>query len=445
MQEVLQQFFQKYQGWTLYIGFSGGADSLALLLMLHSLQEKGAFQLTAVHCEHGLRGAESRADAAFCREICRKYGIAFLLRTLDVPGNRLAGESDETAARRLRQNAWRELAGHREKTAVVLAHHAGDRRENLLLRLARGSGSCGLSGLRQNCKVSGVRYLRPLLAFERHQLEAFLQCAGETQWREDATNKDTRYRRNFIRQDLLPCWKSAVPGVEKGLDAALGALENEDDFLRAAASGYVAQLLRNGAGLAAWRGIHESLHGRILRLLARKQLGMDWIPGRAFLQAFRAMLEREELGALPLRGVPGGRWIFLEEGGHFEIFEPVEEISRQWHWQWENLEHFQVISAAELPDKISLDEAYFDAAKLPEVLLVSSGKDGDMMIPFGRKNPVLWKKLRVDRQIPRSAAPPLLRLPDGTVLWSPMIRHSAWAPVTPETEKIVGFHWKKGQ
>ena len=92
-----RQFLRPYQNWMLYAGFSGGADSLALLLLLRSLQQEIPFRLSAVHCEHGLRGQASRDDAAFCQEICRKYGIDFLLYELDVPANRLAGESEETA------------------------------------------------------------------------------------------------------------------------------------------------------------------------------------------------------------------------------------------------------------------------------------------------------------------------------------------------------------
>ena len=440
---VLRQFFRQYQNWMLYAGFSGGADSLALLLLLRELQLEIPFRLTAVHCEHGLRGQSSRDDAAFCQEICRKYGIDFLLYELNVPANRIAGESDETAARRLRQEVWRKLAGNQPDTAVVLAHHAGDRRENLLLRLGRGSGCGGLCGLRPVRVLDQVRYLRPLLKVERRNLEDFLLKSGEPVWREDASNQDTRYRRNFIRQNLLPEWKTAVPGVAHGLNAALDALEEEADLLDRLARNHAERIRLADGSLEQWRKVPPALQGRVLRYRARRELHLDWIPGRQFLAAFRRLVSNGE-GALLLSGVSGCRWVCRRGVGCFERFAAVPQICQEWHWREKPLAGWQISFPASLPDKVELDEAYFDAALLPDHLLVSPGRDGDEMIPFGRQNPEKWKVLRVNRKVPRSAAPPLLRMPDGQILWSPMIRHSALAAVSRNTKEIVGFHWKKG-
>lgn len=441
---VMRQFFRQYQNWRLYAGFSGGADSLALLLLLRELQREIPFYLTAVHCEHGLRGQSSLDDAAFCREICRKYGIDFLLYNLDVPANRLAGESEEAAARRLRQNVWRELAGNQAETAVVLAHHAGDRRENLLLRLGRGSGSGGLCGLRSVRILDQVLYLRPLLKVERRQLEEFLRESGESCWREDASNQDIRYRRNFIRQNLLPEWKCAVPGVENGLNAALDALEEEADLLDHLARYYAKRIRQSGGSAESWRKVPKALHGRVLRYQAWRTLHLDWIPGRQFLAAFRRLLKSGKDGALPLSGVKGCRWVCRCGTGCFERISMMPPICREWRWREMSLDGWQISFPAFLPEKVGLDEAYFDAAFLPETLLVASGRDGDEMIPFGRKNPEKWKVLRVNRKVSRAAAPPLLRMPDGQILWSPLIRHSSLAVVSRNTKEIVGFHWKKG-
>ena len=445
MNAVLKPFFAPYKDWTLYAGFSGGADSLALLLMLEKLRHQVPFRLVAVHCEHGLRGEASLADAAFCREICHKYGVEFLLFELDVPQKRLPGESVETAARRLRQEVWQNLAGQKKQTAVVLAHHAGDRRENLLLRLGRGSGSSGLTGLRSKRMLNGVLYLRPLLKMERSQLEVFLRESGEVCWREDASNSDICYRRNFIHQELIPQWEKAVPGVRHGLDAALDALETEADFLEELAGKYVCKIRRSGGAVTAWQKVPAALHGRVLRKLAKRDLQTDWIPGRAFQAVFRDWVIRGMDGALPLSGIPGCRWVFRNGTGCFERLNTVPQIRHEWQWRTMPLERWQVTFPTALPEKIALDEAYFDAALLPETLLVSSGADGDVLIPFGRRNPVKWKRLRVDRKVPRSAAPPLLRMPDGTVLWSPLIRHTAHAPVSRNTREIVCFHWMKGR
>ena len=433
-------FLAPYRGWTLLAGFSGGADSLALLLILHRLCGELDLKLTAVHCEHGLRGAASLADAAFCRAFCAARGIAYLEKSLAVPGNRRPRESIEAAARRLRQAVWRELAADRERTAVVLAHHAGDRRETLLLRLAHGSGASGLTGLRGGRVLEGVRYLRPLLGCERSDLEKYLVSIGVTDWRNDATNADLNYRRNFVRHELLARW-AEIPGALAGLSASLDALEADARFLEHLAAKRAARL--TGADSSAWRAVPKALRGRILRLLARKKLRRDWIPGKRFLAAFDRALRAETMAALALDGVPGTRWRRRDGVWDFEVFTPVSEPRRVWRWRTEELPDFAALFPSRLPEKIGLDEAYFAAASLPEELLLASGADGDRMIPFGRKRAEKWKVLRVDRKVPRTAAPPLLRLPDGSILWSPLIRHSALAPVTAATREIVCFKWKE--
>ena len=94
---------------TVYASFSGGADSLALHACLSELRTGAPWELRAVHFEHGIRGAESLADAEFCREICEKLNVPLQVIPLNVPARVQPGEGTEAAARRLRQEAWREI------------------------------------------------------------------------------------------------------------------------------------------------------------------------------------------------------------------------------------------------------------------------------------------------------------------------------------------------
>src|SRR5690606_29105961 len=122
-------------GCRLLVGFSGGADSTALLL---GLLAAGAQDVLAVHGHHGLRGADADADAAWCRSFCAQRGIALRVEYLDVPGQRQSGESTEETGRRLRLALWQRLAAG-ACAAVFLGHHGDDVMEELVLRLARGA------------------------------------------------------------------------------------------------------------------------------------------------------------------------------------------------------------------------------------------------------------------------------------------------------------------
>ena len=156
-----------------WVGFSGGADSTALLLILWA---QGIRPLTAVHFNHGLRENAADVDAEWCRNFCKTRDIPFLLHHLDIPGNRQPGEGIEAAARRCRLAAWAKLT--KTDDAVVLGHQRDDAFEDLLLRLGRGANSSGLSPLRPERRVHELTFLRPLLQYRRG-LRYSVGCRGD--------------------------------------------------------------------------------------------------------------------------------------------------------------------------------------------------------------------------------------------------------------------------
>ena len=136
---------------TLLVGVSGGADSVGLLLLLHSLQEQMHFHLEAVHVEHGIRGEESVKDADFVEELCKRMQIVCHKVSVDVPAYCKAhAVGVEEGARLLRYEAFAKLAKERQ-AKIVLAHHMEDNAETILFQMARGSsltGLCGMSPIR---------------------------------------------------------------------------------------------------------------------------------------------------------------------------------------------------------------------------------------------------------------------------------------------------------
>ena len=130
------------------VGFSGGADSTALLLLL----EEAFPCIEAVHLNHGLRGDAAAADEDWCRNFCRERGIPYVSVALNVPAKRCLGEGIEAAGRRLRLAYWRDTTN--SECAVALGHHADDCIEDLLLRATRGANSGGLTPMRpRRCRT----------------------------------------------------------------------------------------------------------------------------------------------------------------------------------------------------------------------------------------------------------------------------------------------------
>ena len=181
------------EGARIGVAISGGADSTALLLRLH---ERGGYPISAIHVNHGWRGADSDSDSAFCAALAARLCIPFHLRTL-VP---VAAEGNlEAAGREARLHFFRELIETNEVDYVVTAHTCNDQAETVLLRLLRGASLQGLAGIHP---VMG-RILRPMLHVTREAIVAYLNERGEA-WREDASNADVGFRRNRVRHELLP-------------------------------------------------------------------------------------------------------------------------------------------------------------------------------------------------------------------------------------------------
>ncbi|MBO5922986.1 MAG: tRNA lysidine(34) synthetase TilS, partial [Lentisphaeria bacterium] len=145
---IIPHFLEAYRAKKLRVGFSGGADSTALLLLLLEWNFS-AGQIEAVHFDHGLRGKESTADGLWCQDFCRERNIKFTLVKLDLSTAVARGCSLEDAARNARLEWYR---NHDDNTPIVLAHHAGDVAENMLLKLARGSNVSSLNSLREERK-----------------------------------------------------------------------------------------------------------------------------------------------------------------------------------------------------------------------------------------------------------------------------------------------------
>lgn len=206
------------------IALSGGADSVALLLMM---QERGKAEACA-HCNFHLRGNESDRDEEFVRRLCEERGIRLFVKHFDTQTEAArTGESIEMAARRLRYDWFAELCLEHGFKEVAVAHHLNDNAETVLLNLVRGTGLNGLTGMAE--ERPGV--VRPLLSLSRHEILDYLRQKGQT-YVTDSTNTDTHYRRNKLRHEVLPLLREMNPQIDRTLHETALRLQGVERIYR---------------------------------------------------------------------------------------------------------------------------------------------------------------------------------------------------------------------
>jgi tRNA(Ile)-lysidine synthase len=251
---------------------SGGADSVALAhwLRAHHDREPGRVLFAGlIHVNHRLRGAESDRDENFCRALAERLGVP--IEVIDAPVTTAAGRSPESAARAVRYRAFTVAADRLAATRVATAHTADDQAETVLMRLLRGAGSRGVSGIRAERGL----YVRPFLACRRPALREWLASLGES-YREDSTNADRSILRNRVRHDLLPVVEQLAPGGVAALARAAALAADDEEVLgRLAVESAVSIVLQSGTATAeldrdGLRKLSPAIARRVLRRVLEK-------------------------------------------------------------------------------------------------------------------------------------------------------------------------------
>jgi tRNA(Ile)-lysidine synthase len=215
------------------VAISGGADSVALLLILHAARGSLGIGLSAVHVHHGLRGEEADADQRFVEDLCIAHDIPLHLHQASVPQRvsetRAAGDAEtiEEAARNLRYDFFTTLLASGHADTILTAHTLDDQAETVLMKILRGAWTEGLSAIHPVVSLQKGKILRPFLSTRRADIEAYLTQLNQP-WRTDSTNVDTAYTRNKIRHELLPQLRTYNPNLDQTL-ANMAELAREEE------------------------------------------------------------------------------------------------------------------------------------------------------------------------------------------------------------------------
>ncbi len=399
---------------------SGGADSVCLLLLLVKLQEKVNFELEVIHVEHGIRGEESRRDAAFVQELCGSLGVAQRCFEVDVPAYaKEHGIGTEEAARNLRYRAFRKAAeeyvSRGRKVKIALAHHADDNAETILFQMVRGSGLDGMAGMRLERPFGkNVWLIRPLLDLRKAEIESYLAEKNQA-YCTDSTNGDVEYSRNKIRCEVMPLLEEINAQAVAHIGQSAKMMAEVADYLgRQAQEAYL--LCRSGDGESIaisgqlWERYPVFLQKEVLHLalaeaaggekdltrehvealweLGKKQVGrrldlpQNTVAFRSyegiFLDKKKAVGPKRRIKAMEERGdevfvvtaealkaaeSPEGWSVRVSDGVfHFRIFhfrENKEQISRKTYTKWLNydrISHELQIRRRGRGDYLTIDE-----------------------------------------------------------------------------------------
>ena len=266
------------------VAFSGGADSLALLLLIWAHWPARRARLVALHFNHRLRGRESDGDERFCAEVCAGLGVKLVRGAW----TRAPRGASEAAARAVR------LAFFEKHARVLwLGHQQDDIAESLLMRVARGSGSGALSAPRPVQPMPSRRvHLRPLLILKKREVAEELRSVGAT-WREDSSNAGDDFFRNRVRRSVLPAWVRASQRDALAGAALTRELLGEDDAALEARLDELAVIDARGALKV------KELAGQpraIVRRALHRWLRLQPLAGELSRQGFDALLAAVERG-----------------------------------------------------------------------------------------------------------------------------------------------------
>ncbi|MGN1412268.1 MAG: tRNA lysidine(34) synthetase TilS [Oscillospiraceae bacterium] len=223
IEDTISKYGMLSNGDNVYVGLSGGADSVSLLVALHQLKDLYGIKLHAIHINHQLRGDESLRDENFCIELCNRLNVPLNIKRIDVKSycedNKL---STEEGARILRYEVFKELSNGK----VATAHTLSDNCETIIYNLTRGTGLKGLTGIppiRDNI-------IRPLIQCTRTEVETFLKSQNFG-YVTDSTNLSNDYTRNKIRHKVIPVLKEINPQFEKKVLDTVLVLSKDNNFI----------------------------------------------------------------------------------------------------------------------------------------------------------------------------------------------------------------------
>jgi tRNA(Ile)-lysidine synthase len=445
---------------TILVGVSGGVDSMVLLDILALISTRGWCTIHVAHCNHNLRGEESKKDEDLVRRITHKYGMHFHHTSVDVKSYaKQYSLSIEQAARILRYQFFDKAAKGCHADVIATAHNAEDNAETLLMNLMRGSGISGLAGIPPRRELDKkLSLIRPILWCSRKDIEMYAKTRNIL-WHEDESNASVVYTRNKIRHDLLPKLRSEyAPGLTEVLNRTTTLMREAQEFI----AEKISHIMQNGVkeihkkSFAIQLGMFSSLKdfakGELIQASLRKYLLMQPVPMSSIDKIIQLSLgivgtqsdinkdlyvlrEREEL-------------VFTKREPHIDVFLPISTIGTMKN------SVLMYTGALVKPETIKYGAnpfiEYFDRGLIADQLIIRNWRDGDRFSPLGMSGSMTVSDFLANEKVAVADKRKIQVLCNGEdILWVVGYRINNQFKVTEHTKDIlrvdIHMHDKLGQ
>ena len=411
------------------IALSGGADSVALLLLLKNAH----FNVHAAHCNFRLRGDESDRDEAFCVEFCQRLGVELHRAHFDTREYaELHKVSIEMAARELRYKWFEQLRQDIGAAGICVAHHRDDSVETVLLNLVRGTGLRGLTGIQPR----NGNILRPLLCVSRAEIETFLAEKGQ-KYVTDSTNLEADVQRNIVRLEVLPLLRKLNPAVAENIQRTAENLVEAQQVLNVAIAKINDSNILNLSDMEIY-GSSEYLtfewlkkygfNGNQVRQILEAETGkiISSMTGYDVLKDRGRLIVEPALEPFKPMRIP-------EEGTYVMGGSDAEFVGK-------NTEN-KTLRVRKMPVYVSKDPhiATLDATKVSFPLTVRRVEEGDWMQPYGMKGRKLLSDLMTDLKMTVFEKRRQLVVVDsqGVIVWAIGLRIADFVAVSDATTTVV--------
>jgi tRNA(Ile)-lysidine synthase len=441
------------------VAVSGGPDSVALLHVLFLLSERQGWTLIAAHVNHSFRGAESDAEAEYVKQLAAGWGLICEVGVIDVPAYIEASSlNSQVASREKRYEFLHKVAETYSAQRIALAHHADDQAETLLMRIIRGTGPSGLSGIPERRIEKKVELIRPFLRIYKSDLIQHCLDHGLAHYM-DSSNALRKYFRNQVRLDIMPMLRTYNDQLPESLNRLAEMMQAEDEYMGDETARIFREMVTTDpSGCRFLRldfaRLPVALQRRLIKLILNYlALGLENVDFARIELIRSAILQgktsnvrldiSERLSLIreyddirfqlpPVTACTYAYQISLEDD-ELLIPEANAKICITIHECKEpGLESSNLHSLTDM-------EVVFDLDRLELPLTVRSRADGDRMEPFGLNGTKKVKDMFIDAKIPPSRRDriPLVVDAKGQVLWIPGLRCSKHAPVRAETQHYL--------